>query len=162
MKKIYLGSDKYGYHLKEAVKKHLEDQKGFEIHDVGCTSPDDDTPYYTNAVKVAKEISKDSKKNTYGILCCGTGMGMSIIANKFPGVYASVCESLFAASKCRAINNSNVLTMGEFITAPVLATAIVDTWLETRFATGFDATITKLIEKASKDIQKIEKEVYGK
>ena len=68
-----------------------------------------------------------------GILVCGTGMGMAIIANKFPGVYAAVCENRTAAERARSINNSNVLTLGGFVTPPEEAKEIVEAWLMTEF-----------------------------
>ena len=89
--KIWLGADSYGFHLKEAVKQHLLNQ-GLEVEDVGISNQESETPYYQIASEVAKRVG--SNQADRGILVCGTGMGMSIIANKHPNVYAAVCEIL--------------------------------------------------------------------
>ena len=88
-------------------------------------------PYYMVAPVVAEKISV--KEYERGILICGTGMGMAIVANKYPGVYAAVCENTYAAEKCRAINDANILTMGGWITADFAGCAIVDKFLNTAF-----------------------------
>ena len=126
-KKIIIASDGSGFGLKEAVKKHLV-EKGYEVADVGTQEQDKPMMFDAAADLLAPRIS--SGEFEMGILVCGTGMGMSIVANKYKGVAAAVCENLYAAEKARAINNANVLTMGGWITAPEIGIAITDTFLE--------------------------------
>lgn len=96
MKKIVIGSDKSGFPLKEAVKAHLV-ELGYEVEDCGTQDMEHGQPYYMVAPVVAEKISR--KEYEKGILICGTGMGMAIVANKYPGVYAAVCENTYAAEK---------------------------------------------------------------
>ena len=155
--KIVIGADSYGFNLKEAVKKHLQ-VKEIEVEDVGVSNPNTETPYYQIASEVAQRVG--NKKADRGILVCGTGMGMSIIANKHPYIYAAVCETTYAAEKSRSINNSNVLTLGGFITTPQMAQEIVDTWLKTEFAQGWEKPIQEWLHNSMKDIRKIEKQQF--
>ncbi len=87
--KIAMGADAYGFKLKEAVKKQLE-EKGIEIEDIGVEDSTQETPYYQIASEVAKRVGNHQVER--GVLVCGTGMGMAIIANKHPQVYAVECE----------------------------------------------------------------------
>jgi ribose 5-phosphate isomerase B len=157
--KIALGADSYGFDLKEAVKAYLISQ-GHEVQDAGIETGDSPTPYYQTASVVAQLVT--TQQVDRGILCCGTGMGMAIIANKFPGVYAAVCENTHAAEKSRSINNSNVLTLGGMFTTPMLAHDIVNTWLSTEFAEGWDPTIQAWLENSMKDIFELETQQFTK
>ena len=103
MKKIIIGSDKSGFQLKEAVKAHLV-EAGYEVTDAGSQSEENAMFYYEAAENVAPRVGGGEFEK--GILICGTGMGMSIVANKHKGVYAAVCENTYAAEKSRAINNA--------------------------------------------------------
>ena len=156
--KIALGADIYGFDLKEAVKAYLLAQ-GHEVEDLGIDTDDATTPYYQTALNVAKLVSAHQVDR--GILCCGTGMGMAIIANKFSGVYAAVCENAHAAEKSRSINNSNVLTMGGMFTTPTLAQNIVETWLKTEFTQGWDPDIQAWLDNSMKDIAELETAQFG-
>jgi len=156
--KIAIGADIYGFELKEAVKQHLQ-KKGIEIEDIGVNNSTQETPYYQVADQVSKMV--ETQQVERGILVCGTGMGMAIIANKYPHVYAAVCENSFAAEKSRSINNSNVLTMGGFVTTPLVAQEIVDVWLSTEFKQGWEPDIQEWLENSMKDIAKIEKQQFG-
>jgi len=154
--KVVLGADPYGFNLKEVLKKHLQD-KGVEVEDMGVSDTAKETPYYQVASEVAKQVGSHQAER--GILVCGTGMGMAIIANKHSGVYAAVCENSYAAEKSRSINNSNVLTLGEFITTPEVAKEIVDTWLATEFTQGCEQT--EWLHNSMQDIAQIEKQEFG-
>ena len=99
MKKIIIGSDKSGFQLKEAVKAHLV-EAGYEVTDAGSQSEENAMFYYEAAENVAPRVGGGEFEK--GILICGTGMGMSIVANKHKGVYAAVCENTYAAEKSRA------------------------------------------------------------
>jgi ribose 5-phosphate isomerase B len=159
MKKIAIGADKNGYELKEAVKKFLND-RGIDTEDYGAKSSEDEIAYYDVASIVASKVSK--KQFQRGILVCGSGMGMAIIANKHPGVYASVCENRTAAERARSINNSNVLTLGGVVTTPEVAEDIVKTWLTTEFTQGWEKPISDWLENSMKSINRIEKERFKK
>ena len=127
---IAIGCDHGGYELKEIVKKHLE-ERGISYKDFGCDSAKSvDYPVY--AKKVSKAVlSGECEK---GILICGTGIGVSITANKFSGIRAALCADCFSAKETRRHNDANVLAMGARVTGPGLALMIVDTFLDTPFS----------------------------
>ena len=158
MEKIVVGADSYGFPLKEAIKEYLHNND-YKIIDCGVDSTENVTPYYTIASDVAKRIVNGEFER--GILVCGTGMGMSIIANKHPGIYASVCESTFAAEKSRSINNSNVLTLGAMVTTVSVATDIVDVWLNTEFTKGWEISIQEWLQNSMNDISSFEDKQFG-
>jgi ribose 5-phosphate isomerase B len=155
--KIAIGADKYGYELKEAIKTYLQQQK-IELEDYGVKNSEEETPYYQIASQVAGGIS--SGRLQQGILVCGTGMGMAIIANKQPGVYAAVCENPTAAERSRSINDSNVLTLGGFVTSPEAAKQIVDVWLKTRFTQGWDQGIADWLHNSKTHIANLESKQF--
>jgi ribose 5-phosphate isomerase B len=105
---IGIGADNSGYHLKEHIKKHLAQRK-IEHEDIGVFSEDSPKPYWEIAQHMAEKVA--SGRFERGILICGTGMGMAIVANKKKGIYASCVESIYAARNSRSINNSNILTL---------------------------------------------------
>ena len=129
---IALGSDHGGYLYKEELKKHL-DEKGIEYIDFGTDSTAScDYPVY--AEKVCRAIQ--SGECDKGILICGTGIGMSICANKFKGIRAACCGDHFSAEFTRKHNDSNVLCFGARVIDESLAKEIVDVWLETEYEAG--------------------------
>ena len=155
--KIGLGADPFGLELKEAVKQHLIAQ-GHTCVDTGGTA-DKTRPYYEVAHELAKKVG--SGECDRGILVCGTGMGMAIVANKHPNVYAAVCENPMAATKARSVNNANVLTMGGMVTAPYKAKEIVDAFLTTGFKSGWDDEIQTFLERSVDEIRRIESEEFS-
>lgn len=152
MNKIVIGADKSGFPLKEAVKSHLE-TRGYEVLDVGMQCEEDFKPYFEVAPEVAQRIQSGEYKK--GILFCGTGMGMNIIANKFKGVYAAVVEGSYSAKMCSVINQANVLTLGGWLLAPQQAVDMVDRWLDTAFLEGFEFK-RDFLTNAFHEVQKIE------
>ena len=152
MKKIIVGADRSGFLLKEAIIEHLE-SIGYEVVDVGMQNKDDFKAYYEVAPKVAESIQKGEFEK--GILFCGTGMGMNIIANKFKGVYAAVVEGSYSAKMCSVINQANVLTLGGWIIAPGQAIDMVERWLDTGFTEGFEHK-QEFLCNAFKEVEKIE------
>jgi ribose 5-phosphate isomerase B len=131
--KLAIASDLSGFPLAREIVKHIaEHHKDIELIDFGIPSADAPQPYFIQAPKVAKAIQKGEAEK--GILICGTGQGMAIVANKHKGVYACVVDDLFSAERARIVNNANVITMGGWITAPFLGTQIVDAWLAVAFA----------------------------
>lgn len=128
---LAIASDLSGFPLKQAIVEHLEERGDIDILDFGIDSPENPKPYFEQAPKVAQAI-----QNGYavkGILICGTGQGMAIVANKHKGIYACVVDGVFSGERAKIINNANVITMGGWITAPFMAIQIVDAWLSMEF-----------------------------
>lgn len=127
---IALGCDHGGYELMQEVKKHLE-ERGLDYKDFGCHGPESvDYPVYGK--KVAQAIVDGECEK--GILICGTGIGISITANKFKGIRAALCTDCFTAEATRLHNDANILAMGGRVVGPGLALKIVDTFLDTPFS----------------------------
>lgn len=127
--KIALGSDHGGYNLKNEIIAYLK-ENGYEIKDFGTYSTEScDYPDY--ALKVAEAVA--SKEFEFGILVCGTGIGISISANKVPGIRAALCSDTFSAHATREHNNANILALGERVVGPSLAIDIVKTFLNSKF-----------------------------
>jgi len=118
--------------LKADLKAYLL-ELGFEIEDVGTSGPTS-VDYPDFGRQVASQISEG--RFTRGILLCGTGLGMSMVANRYPGVRAALCHDLFGAAMSRKHNDANILVIGGRVTGDILARAIVKTWLETPFEGG--------------------------
>jgi len=127
---IAIGCDHGGYELKKEIIKYLE-SKGLEYKDYGCDSTASvDYPVYGKAV--AEAVSKGEAEK--GILICGTGIGMSIVANKVKGVRCALISDAFSAEATRQHNNTNVCALGARVTGPGLAVKLVDIWLNTPFS----------------------------
>ena len=130
--RIIIGADHAGYPMKEKVKAFLQD-RGITVEDVG-THSDKSVDYTDFGKAVASKISDGSFQR--GILICGTGLGMSMVANRFPGVRAALANDLFSAIMSRRHNDSNVLAMGGRLIGDALALQLVEAWLETPFEGG--------------------------
>lgn len=129
---IALGSDHGGFTLKEEIKKHLT-EKGVPFVDFGTDSEAScDYPIY--AEKVCRAVTAGEAEK--GILCCGTGIGMSMAANKIRGIRCAHCGDCFSAEMTRRHNDANVLALGGRVTGPGLALKIVDLFLDTPFEGG--------------------------
>lgn len=127
---IAIGCDHGGYELKKEIEAYL-DSRGLEYRDYGCDSTDSvDYPIY--ARKVAHAIVDGECEK--GILICGTGIGISIAANKVKGIRAAVCGDCFSAEATRLHNDANIVALGARVTGPGLAVRIVDTFLHTEFS----------------------------
>ncbi len=129
---IIMGSDHAAFELKEKIKEYLEGQ-GFEVQDAG-TYDEASVNYADYGKKVAGAVSEG--RFSKGILMCGTGLGMSMTANRFPGVRAALCTDIFSAKMSRLHNDSNILVLGGRVTGDILAFEIVQTWLDTGFEGG--------------------------
>jgi ribose 5-phosphate isomerase B len=130
--RIIIGNDHGGYKLKLSVVKFL-DERGIEVNNIGTDSEEIVRyPYY--AAEVAQAVADD--KADRGILICSTGIGVSIVANRFRGVRASLCTSTYMGKMTRAHNNSNVLCLGGKITGEFEALDILQTWLDTPYEGG--------------------------
>ena len=139
---VALGSDHAGLELKREVMKYLE-EKGLEYKDYGTYTADScDYPIYGKAVGKAVSSGECEK----GILICGTGLGISIAANKIPGVRAACCSDCFSAEMSRRHNDSNILAFGARVVGSGLALKIVECWLNTEFEGGRHARRVAMIE----------------
>lgn len=129
--KIAIASDLSGFSLKEEIAAHLKTKEGIEVIDFGIPSADQPKPYFAQAPLVCGAIQKGLADR--GILICGTGQGMAIVANKHKGIYACVVDDIFSGERAKIVNDANVITLGGWITAPFLANEIVDAWLAMKF-----------------------------
>lgn len=129
---LAIGSDHGGFHLKGEIIAFLEEKK-IAYRDFGTYSPES-VDYPDIACAVANAVVKGECRQ--GILICGTGIGISIAANKIKGIRAALCHDVFSAQMSREHNDANILTLGERVIGPGLALAIVEKWLETGFAGG--------------------------
>jgi ribose 5-phosphate isomerase B len=130
--KLAIGSDYAGYELKDHLMEHLQ-KRGIEAVDLGGFRPEK-LEYPAAGQRVAEAVAKGEYDR--GIVICGTGIGISISANKVPGIRAAVCTEPYSAKMSRAHNNSNVLALGERVLGKELALMILDTWLDTEFEGG--------------------------
>lgn len=129
MNKIALGCDPNAAPLKEVIKKQLE-ELGYEYEDYGS----EDTVYANVAIEVAEAVAQG--KHERGILICGTGIGMSISANKVPGAYAALCSDAYSAERARKSNNANIMTIGSQVIGSELAKSLVTIWMKSEYTPG--------------------------
>lgn len=149
--KLAIGADHNGYELKEGVKKFIEENTGHEIVDYGCHNCAT-VDYPDVAFDVAEAITDE--KVDRGILICGTGLGVAISANKYPGIRAATCHDTYSAERAQLSNNAQVLTMGAQIIGIEVAKKVAEAYLNVEWAEGSKQKVDKIIEK--------EKEFVGK
>ncbi len=130
---IAIASDHAGFELKSAIVKQLAD-KGIPYEDLGTSSCTASVDYNDFGVLVAEAVSKGTHEK--GIIICGTGIGISISANKVPGIRAALCTDSYMAKMSREHNDANVLALGGRVIGSCLAADIVNTWLHTSFLGG--------------------------
>jgi ribose 5-phosphate isomerase B len=124
--KIVLGADSAGKPLLDVIAKHLAGKKDVEVTDLS------ESGFYADlSAKVAKTIADGEQER--GILCCGTGIGVCISANKVPGIRAALTHDTYSAERAAKSNNAQIITMGARVIGPELAKAIVDAWLASEF-----------------------------
>ncbi len=126
---IIIGCDHGAYQLKDILKNQLV-KDGISVEDVGVFGPES-VDYPNIGMQVASEVSQGNYAR--GILLCGTGLGMSMVANRYPHVRAALCNDLFSAKLSREHNDANILVMGGRMVGDVLALEILRTWLETPY-----------------------------
>lgn len=149
--KLALASDHAGYELKKYIMDYLR-SAGIEFVDFGC-GPGESVDYVDYGAEATRRVV--SGEFDRAILFCGTGIGMSVVANKFPGIIAAVCWDEFTATVSRTHNNSNVLCLGGRVLKPELAGEIVRLWLEKEFEGGRH-------ERRVEKIRRIEEENFKK
>ncbi len=132
-RKIYIGADSAGYGLKDEFKAHLG-ELGYEVVDCGCDSTAS-CHYPEFAAKVCRAVQADLD-GSFGILVCGTGIGMSMSANKHKGIRAAVCSDTYSARMTRAHNDANVLCVGARVVGSCLALDILDAFLGAEYEGG--------------------------
>jgi len=131
--KLAIGCDHGGFELKEEVLKFIRTVANIEVSDFGPTGRES-VDYPDFGAKVAEAVSNGSMDR--GVLICGTGIGMSMVANRYPKVRAALCHDHFTAQMSREHNDANVLVMGERVIGKGVALEIVKTWLDKEFAGG--------------------------
>lgn len=146
--KLLVACDHAGFKLKEQLKPYLK-RRGLQIEDLGTYS-EERCDYPLLAAALARRIS--AQKAARGMLICHTGIGNSIVANRFPGVRASLCYNLKAARLTREHNDSNLLVLGAAFTGAALAKKITRVWLETKFSGGRHKRRLKLLERIEKEV----------
>ena len=155
--KIAIGSDKSGFSVKEALKAYLT-EAGVEFEDLGTTDLAEVPPYYQVASEVAPRVQ--SGEFDRAVLICGTGAGMSVVSNKYKGIYAVACEGIYSAKMARAINNANILCMGGWIVGPELAIEMVKTFLNTAWCQDLEDWRAENMHKFAAKVSAIEDGIY--
>ncbi|WP_224370788.1 ribose 5-phosphate isomerase B [Hyalangium versicolor] len=145
--KIILASDHAGLELRQALRAVLQ-EKSLAYDDVGPTSPES-VDYPDFAKKVARAVA--AGEYTFGVLVCGTGIGMSIAANKYRGIRAALCGTEFEARMAREHNDANILCLGQRVIGAGVAKGILETFLTTAFAGGKHAKRVQLIAEAESE-----------
>ena len=153
--KLVIASDPFGAALKETVKTHLV-EAGHTVLDVGAKDSLSSCYYIEAASRLCHMLLEENYDR--GILICGTGAGVSIVANKHKGIYCVPCESQFTAFKAAQINNANVISMGINVVGPGNACKIVDTFLETTFAMEGDEERRAFLSGLLEQVYKVEEQ----
>ncbi len=131
---VGLASDHAGYKLKAHLYEFLQARADFSLLDLGCSSADQPTDYPDDAQRLATSI--ETKQIDFGILVCGSGIGVNIVANRNPSVRAALCRDVLSAHLARAKNNANVLCLGALFVTPYLGELMVEEFLVTTFEGG--------------------------
>jgi ribose 5-phosphate isomerase B len=130
---VSIASDHAGYELRQKVIKHLE-EKGFEVLDGGAPNGTDSFSYVDAGIKVAEDVK--SGRADRGIAICGTGIGISLVCNKYKGIRCALCSNEFMAKMCRQHNDANILAFGERVVGLGVALGMVDAFFEEEFQGG--------------------------
>lgn len=154
---IAIASDLSGFPLKQAIVDYLKQRGDINLLDFGIDSVEQPKPYFEQAPKVAEAVQ--SQRVNKGILICGTGQGMAIVANKHKGVYACVVDDIFSGERAKIVNNANIITMGGWITAPFFGTQIVDAWLSMNFTQKMEFK-RDFLENAFRQVQVLEEKNF--
>ena len=152
IRKVSIGSDHAGFHLKEEVKKFLG-EIGLELSDKGAFSAEEKVDYPDFARLVAEDVIRGEAQ--LGILICGTGIGMSITANKFPGIRAALVLNEYMAKMAKAHNNANVIVLSGRIISPEYAKELIKVFLETEFEGGRHERRLKKISEIEGEIRNL-------
>jgi ribose 5-phosphate isomerase B len=149
---IAIGCDHAGYPLKTEIVQLLKEMQ-VPVEDLGCDGPEESVHYPIYGKKVVDAIL--ARPKVRGILICGTGLGMSVIANRFPGIRATLCNDMFTAAMSRRHNDANLLVLGGRVMGPELAKEIVRVWLSTPFEGGRHRERLELLEKLASEAKTV-------
>ena len=155
--KIAIAAEVCSFELMKVVKQHLIDSD-HEVVDLGMQEPDKIHKFYETAPRVAKALQTGDAER--GLLMCGTGMGVCLVANKFKGIYAGIAESATTAKLHYVINRANILCMGAWIVGPKVACDLVDAYLAAEIGEGFNEERRKVQAGGYARIQEIETENF--
>ena len=155
--KIAIAAEVCSWELMKTVRQHLIDS-GQEVLDLGMSDAGKPCKFYETAPRVARAIQNGQAER--GILMCGTGMGVCLVANKFQGIYAAVAESATTARLHWVINRANVLCMGAWIVGPLVARDMVDAWLRAEIGEGFSEERRRVQAEGYARIQEVERENF--
>jgi ribose 5-phosphate isomerase B len=155
--KLAIAAEVCSFELMKFVKQHLVDA-GHDVLDLGMTCAERPHKFYETAARVAKAIQNGEVER--GILMCGTGMGVCLVANKFKGIYAGVAESATTARLHWVINRANILCMGAWVVGPYVARDMVDAWLGARIGEGFSEERRRVQAEGYARIGEIEAEHF--
>ena len=155
--KIAIGSDKSGFALKEAVARYLADNN-YDFIDVGTLDIDQPIPFFDAAPRVAEAIQ--AGRADRGILVCGTGMGMAVVANKHKGITAACCEGVYTAKLCRAVNDANVLCMGGWLIGEWLGAEMTKAFLTTEFTQDLEDWRKDWLQNAKAKVRQFEDKAF--
>ena len=147
--RLLIGCDNAAFALKEELLGFLRDMKT-DVEDVGVRSALDEEPYPEVAARLAKQII-DSGYARKGVLLCGTGIGMAIAANKFPGIYATPVHDIYSAERSCLSNDANVITMGARVIGVELAKKLLKEWLSLEFVPGRSSSKIEAIKRIEKE-----------
>lgn len=156
--KIGIGSDHNAFELKEVIKGFVEDL-GHGVVDYGCYSKNE-IDYPDVAFKVAEGVSKTDVER--GILICGTGIGVCIAANKFPGIRAALVHDVYSAERAQLSNDAQIITMGAQVIGPETAKKVVAAYLNSQWAGGSQRKVDKIVEKEKTFFTEVSKELSSK
>lgn len=148
---IVIASDHFGLPLKNVLRDHLL-KLGYRVDDLGVNSPDP-VDYPDIGALLAETVSRQQYDR--GILICGTGAGMAIVANKFPGVRAVCVNDPYTAERARASNDAQVITMGSQVVGPETAKKLIDIWLESEFQGGRSAAKVDKMKRIDEQYRKL-------
>lgn len=157
MKRVVISCESSSFALKEAVKEHLE-KIGYEVTDLGQQKDGEPVLYYVAAERIAKALQSGEFER--GVVFCGTGAGVSMIANKYRGVYCVACESVFTAEKISLINNANLLAMGARVVSHDMACEMAEKFLAGKWCDGFAPERRKNNENGYRMLQELEEKFY--
>ena len=154
-KKIVIAAEKSGEHLKNSIVKFLA-EKQYDFYDI--TAPEG-MSYIEAGSAIGSAIS--NKEYDLGIVICGSGMGVCLVANRYPGVYAGLVENLNTATMARTITNCNVLALGGNIVAYDLANKMTEAFIETEFTQGFPPVLAENLKKMFAEMEAVDRKTHG-
>lgn len=158
MKKIAFGVDPGGWDLHDVLIEHLKEQ-GYEVEDLGTTDMENPVPYMIVGRNVAQAVT--SGKADFGVVACGTGMGISIATNKNKGARCACVESVYTARESRVINDANIIALGGTLQTPRMAKEMVDVFLNTEWGEGLPEFRVQRIKGGAVNLAKYEDEQFG-